>query len=230
MGSLGQPGAIGIKDNSYYVDSLIFGNNCQLLNNDSKVCNQNAFCNSSDERYLNNSEGKLILKSYSSSSTSVNPIWVHYYLQCHDCQSYSKSNESNNVSDVDLLADGSIFSKDVAYRSHPVVDSFCQTPNIHPLYDCQSKIDTRSKRYGSDAEIPVSSHMHIVQTMAIFNWYTYNADSTVTKLVYLYPQMDCILKGFYWAKSDRSNSYWDLSICSYLPSGFLEVHQYCFQW
>ena len=192
------------------------------MHNDFKVCNQDPLYNSSNER----SEDKLILKSYSSSSINVNPTWVHYYLQYHNCISYSKPNEHHDVADIDSLVCASVSSKDVVYSSCPVVDS-CHTINSHPLYVCQSKVDTSNNRYGRYAEIPASCHMYGIQTMAIFNWYMHNADSTGTKLVYLYPQMGCSLKGFYWAKSDISNSSWDLSICSNIPSGFLEVHQYC---
>ena len=86
----------------------------------------------------------------------------------------------------------------------------------------------RPNEYGSDAEIPDNCLVHRLQTMAIFNWHIYHTFSAGAKLVYLYPQADCILKGFYWARNDSSNRLWELSICSNLPSGFLEVHQYCY--
>ena len=189
------------------------------MDNDSKVCNHNQFCSSSDECHFKTnviSEEKLMLKSHSSSSHSVYPTWVHYYLQYRNCQSCSQLNKCYDMFYLDSLAGDSVPGKEVTCRSHPV-DNSCQTSNLHSLCDCQSKVDIMNRRYGSDADIPDICHRDGVQTMAIFNWHTYNVDCTQTNLMYLYPQVNCTLKGFYWAKSDSSSSYWDLSICSNLP-------------
>ena len=103
---------------------------------------------------------------------SVSTQWVLNRLSALQYQVYqscSQSNECNNMSCVNLIADGSVPDGDVGSRGHPVDISSCDTFNLHSLYDCKSNVDLMDRRYGSGAEIPNTYQIDGVQTMAIFN-------------------------------------------------------------
>ena len=62
--------------------------------------------------------------------------------------------------------------------------------------------------------------------MAILNWYIYNGVFSSELGLSVYPEINCQLQGFHWAKYGSNGNRWNLSACSSLLVGCLQVMQY----
>ena len=195
----------------------VFGVNAVTDNSVTKGIVSN--CNHTDV-YHNDNDCTLVLKPCKSAGKSI----VHYYLQYRaadvGCQLVYAADELN-VSSIAGHYVGDVMNIDEVASIKKVNTNIT---NSLSQDSCLSSKRIRVENIKVDgAEMPDINGMDGVKMMSIMNWVKLGENFLEHRLVYIYPQRNSQLKGFYWAEHHGSDDIWYLSPCLSVPEGNLQV-------
>ena len=208
------------------------------INNKSKLSqNDNGFCANA---VTENSEGvtsscncldvhhnddncTLILKPCKSVDYAGKSI-VHYYLQ------YTAADVGGHPGDA---ADGdNAFSIAGHHRSDIVnIDGVARVNKVNTNItnsllqgSCKSSKCVRVVNIKVDeADMPYIDHMDGIRIISVMNWVKLGETFIELRLIYILPQANSQLKGFYWAEDHASEFIWHLNPWLSVPEGILQV-------
>ena len=77
-----------------------------------------------------------------------------------------------------------------------------------------------------NAGMPVIDCLNEINMISVMNWMRLSDTHIEQRLIYIHPQVNSQLEGFYWAEEYVGQFIWHLSRCLLVPEGNLQVLYY----